>query len=447
MSLDLLKKQQEIERLQQKLSVYSSLSPPAGLPSTSSASSHPLHSSSSSVKTVNGDEYHTTPVDSCSNLLSSAASSLKSAREEKAFRVNVGEQLSAGLRENCLSDVLHSEDEKNLKDLQKTLKNLHDQLCASQRDRTHLEVQLREERRKNEEQAAQLKRLQDRQHREENLCTVEACTIDSERTVPAADRDRELRPKPHTMKSEIFQREVEYWQNQLAEKDNRIALLTSETKALAFKLQSIQQLQQEEGGRKSHRDKNTFSSDRRGLHTTGTATTRVVVKKKRPMKGELPLFSRDIEAGEDDREELLSRLDNQLDDVDGEERLKRGARWAARAVRRMMMCMRALWSDLLQASNGDEKIFYRLDRPFKNLSRLLADSGMYRLVFFVYFLMLHVLVFFHFFLPSTGLSSYPSIVGGVHPPAITSTPDETNIVSHHVALGDPSSSTSSDIDR
>lgn len=168
------------------------------------------------------------------------------------------------------------------------------------------------------------------------------------------------------VKAEAFQREVDYWQRQLAEKDNRIAFLTSEAKALAFKLQCSKQ----EGG--IYND--VLSNDRRGVCTSGTATR--VAKKKPFVEEELVSCSRDLEAQVEGSGELLGLKSWSLGKGQGDERERssRGAGWSRRALRRVMLSGRALWSGVLQASSGDDKIWRRVDRPLRYASSDRAPS-------------------------------------------------------------------------
>ncbi|KEP60898.1 UNVERIFIED_CONTAM: hypothetical protein HHA_321410 [Hammondia hammondi] len=197
----------------------------------------------------------------------------------------------------------------------------------------------------------------------------------------AASSAREGREDPLEARRES---EVAYWQGQLAERDHRIALLTSERNALSYRLQLKMVGGDETNGKMLPGD---AERERETLHVA-----------EAPRASEL----QDLEAGEEPVEE------NPRASLRGREE-KRGAlvaaaRKAGRVARHVKLYARAIWGDLRSGvrTPWKAKSWQPIDRPFKDFSRVLADSGAHRLAFYLYFLLLHVLFFFRLFFPPLG---------------------------------------------
>ncbi|KFG34444.1 putative transmembrane protein [Toxoplasma gondii FOU] len=255
-----------------------------------------------------------------------------------------------------------------------------------------------------------LKKVQEQKEKAE--ATVATLKAEME-AVAAASPAREGRVEPLEARRES---EVAYWQSQLAERDHRIALLTSERNALSYRLQL-----KTVGGDAEKKGRET-NEKRLG----GDAQR----ERESPRDAEAPRASelQDLEAGEELFEE------NPRASLRGREE-KRGAlvataRKAGRVARHVKLYARAIWGDLRSGgcTPWKAKSWQPIDRPFKDFSRVLADSGAHRLAFYLYFLLLHVLFFFRLFFPPLGpaapcsgaLSSDVASFGAVptlHPPS------------------------------
>ncbi|KFH03847.1 putative transmembrane protein [Toxoplasma gondii MAS] len=255
-----------------------------------------------------------------------------------------------------------------------------------------------------------LKKVQEQKEKAE--ATVASLKAEME-AVAAASPAREGRVEPLEARRES---DLAYWQSQLAERDHRIALLTSERNALSYRLQL-----KTVGGDAEKKGRET-NEKRLG----GDAQR----ERESPRDAEAPRASelQDLEAGEELFEE------NPRASLRGREE-KRGAlvataRKAGRVARHVKLYARAIWGDLRSGgcTPWKAKSWQPIDRPFKDFSRVLADSGAHRLAFYLYFLLLHVLFFFRLFFPPLGpaapcsgaLSSDVASFGAVptlHPPS------------------------------
>ncbi|EPT32231.1 hypothetical protein TGME49_321410 [Toxoplasma gondii ME49] len=255
-----------------------------------------------------------------------------------------------------------------------------------------------------------LKKVQEQKEKAE--ATVATLKAEME-AVAAASPAREGRVEPLEARRES---DLAYWQSQLAERDHRIALLTSERNALSYRLQL-----KTVGGDAEKKGRET-NEKRLG----GDAQR----ERESPRDAEAPRASelQDLEAGEELFEE------NPRASLRGREE-KRGAlvataRKAGRVARHVKLYARAIWGDLRSGgcTPWKAKSWQPIDRPFKDFSRVLADSGAHRLAFYLYFLLLHVLFFFRLFFPPLGpaapcsgaLSSDVASFGAVptlHPPS------------------------------
>ncbi|CBZ49975.1 conserved hypothetical protein [Neospora caninum Liverpool] len=204
-----------------------------------------------------------------------------------------------------------------------------------------------------------------------------------------------------------WEEEVAYWQGQIAEKDKKIALLTSERNALSYRLQ-MKTVGGEAEKKKPAKEKPSKSAQFAGERERekGTASS--------ASSGE-PGTARDLEAGEGGAEEegvaggLRASLRTR------EERggsLMAAARRAGRAARHVKLYARAIWGDLRSGVGTPwrAKSWQPVDRPFKDFSRVLADSGAHRLAFYLYFVLLHVLFFFRIFFPLGAAAPCPGRV-------------------------------------
>ncbi|PFH31949.1 hypothetical protein BESB_024410 [Besnoitia besnoiti] len=175
--------------------------------------------------------------------------------------------------------------------------------------------------------------------------------------------------------------ELRALQSALAAREQQVALLTSERNALSKRLQ---------------------------MKTLGLAEPCSPKKREKAREVEI----QDLEAGaaESGREEPDEAASDARGgrrggagaprNEGGETLLLAAARCAGRATRKVKLYARALWSDLhTGGAAGQGKPWQSLDRPFRDFSRVLVDSGAHRFGFFVYFMLIHILFLFRIFFP------------------------------------------------